>query len=133
MPNDSKHLLPMSSILFKDRPSPSLSPSPRPPTDYNNPTLANLTEAQDTSITALPQQPAATDVQPPAESFWSRILAKIKGVLCFWREKRQLRAGESTGFRHVGTAKPLPLTRGVRAVDDEGEEDAAGSEWEDLE
>ncbi|KAH7094601.1 hypothetical protein FB567DRAFT_7303 [Paraphoma chrysanthemicola] len=48
-PNDSRHLLPMSSLIFTS--SPNLRNTTTLPT---NPTLVNLNDAADMSVTALP-------------------------------------------------------------------------------
>lgn len=49
-PNDSRHLLPMSSLIFTS--SPNLRNTNTLPT---NPTLVNLNDAADMSVTALPE------------------------------------------------------------------------------
>ncbi|KAI4641125.1 hypothetical protein J4E93_008003 [Alternaria ventricosa] len=130
--NDSKHLLPMTSILFADANS-----SSRPNTSHHlaNPTLANLKDAQDTSITALPQPVTEAEVIESSDGFWKRLWAKIKIALGFgeqeveYEEEREMCIGEPFGFVHIGTGgnRPLLGPGGVPRVGS-GEE-----EWEDVE
>jgi hypothetical protein len=103
-PNDSKHLLPMNSVLFSN------NPSSRPATAHHlaNPTLANLQDAQDTSVTALPQTPTTTTINAKAKKigFWKTALAKIKNLLRLEKkrkEEKKLCIGEPFGFRHIET------------------------------
>lgn len=89
-PNDSRHHLPLQSVLFDSRIL--LTPS-HLKTDYN-PTLANLNEAQDTLITAIPPMPplpntTTADEQPSAstkKSVWRRVRSKVKKL--FRRKKK---------------------------------------------
>jgi hypothetical protein len=120
----------MNSMLFREQ------PSPRPlATDYN-PTLANLHEAQDTTITALPQTPKIKDkssdtkVSSPKPSFCSTLLAAIKKLWPFSKAEKakELSIGEPTEFRHLQTARPRPLMGGVQVTQQEVDD-----EWEDME
>jgi hypothetical protein len=122
----------MNSVLFNNNNNTSSRP---PPSHIANPTLANLQDAQDTSVTALPQPPAvaSASAKPAKEGFWKRILAKIKKSLTFeWKrkekkeEEREMCIGEPTDFKHVLTSGPRPL-RTVPVVVEEEE-----SEWEDM-
>ncbi|KAH3917348.1 hypothetical protein HBI56_118980 [Parastagonospora nodorum] len=120
--NDSRHLLPMNSMVFKS--SPNLRnelPS--------NPTLVNIRDAADTSVTALPMPATALEDQVVERKmgWWSRMVARIKG--CFKKkeeggeERTELNIGGPTDFQHTWTAGIGPLrTTGV------GEE----GEWEDV-
>jgi hypothetical protein len=121
-PNDSRHLLPMNSMLFKEQ------PSPRPLATEYNPTLANLQEAQDTTITALPQPPSDEDVQPTKPSLCSTLLAAIKKLWPFGKAEKGLSIGEPTEFQHLQTAGPRPLMGPVRVSVGEVDDD-----WEDME
>lgn len=141
-PNDSRHLLPMNSIVFNSQ------QSPRPPrfTISYEPTLANLHEAQDTTITALPQpitpQPIAKKPPTaPKKSISRRMLNKLKTV--FRRRKKSTSIGSLTEHQHVVTSGPEPLrsvsppaaTVAGAKRDTEGtavEEDNE-SDWEDVE
>jgi hypothetical protein len=129
-PNDSRYLLPMNSMLFREQ------PSPRPlATDYN-PTLANLQDAQDTTVTALPQPPrieeesSDKDVPSPKSSFCSSLLAVVKKLWPFGKgeKAKELSIGEPTEFRHLRTAGPRPLMGGVQTTEQEVDD-----EWEDME
>jgi hypothetical protein len=124
LPNDPRHLLPVNSMLFRDQ------PAPRPlATDYN-PTLANLHEAQDTTVTALPQprvaaQPSSDgDTQSPRPTFCSSLLAAIKKMWPFRKIEKEMVIGEPTDFRHLETGGPRPLMGSRGEVEDD---------WEDLE
>jgi hypothetical protein len=128
-PNDSKHLLPMNSVLFSN------NPSSHPATAHHlaNPTLANLQDAQDTSVTALPQPPTTTTINAKAKKtgFWKTALAKIKNLLHLEKkrkEEKKLCIGEPFGFRHIETWGARPLLGATPVVVDEVE-----SEWEDTE
>jgi len=114
-PNDSRHLLPMNSMVFKS------SPNLRHQLPAN-PTLVNIHDAANTSVTALPMPPTADDQVVEVErkkGFWSRLVEKIKG--CFRKEEsRGLDIGGPTGFQHTWTAGIGPLRTA-------GEE-----EWEDV-
>jgi hypothetical protein len=120
----------MNSMLFREQ------PSPRPlATDYN-PTLANLKEAQDTTITALPQPPkmesksSNADISSPKSSFCSSLLTAIKKLWPFGKAEKvkELSIGEPTEFRHLQTAGPRPLMGGVQVTEQE-----VDGEWEDME
>ncbi|CAO2658626.1 Nn.00g063490.m01.CDS01 [Neocucurbitaria sp. VM-36] len=138
-PNDSRHLLPINSMLFNSHKS-ALS---RRSTTSQNQTLANLQEAQDTTITALPQRVAEQPPTIPKESIWSRVsrvCSKIKAV--FFRRKKSLNVGSPTGFQHLETGGPEPLrTIPPRAAmvagakrNAEGTvmEEGSESDWEDV-
>ncbi|KAH4503331.1 hypothetical protein HBH88_057850 [Parastagonospora nodorum] len=111
--NDSRHLLPMNSMVFKS--SPNLRnelPS--------NPTLVNIRDAADTSVTALPMPATALEDQVVERKmgWWSRMVARIKG--CFKKkeeggeERTELNIGGPTDFQHTWTAGIGPLrTTGV--------------------
>ncbi|EDU46705.1 hypothetical protein PtrSN002B_002763 [Pyrenophora tritici-repentis] len=145
--SDSRHLLPINTMLF----SGELTPSPKRKSVYlANQTLANLQDAQDETITALPQHPGShpgfDEIEEEQvlvkESFWGKLAAKSRRWMCFGTqqkkkemmkspgemEKVKLVIGEPTEFRHVGTAAPVARRRsqGVQLVDGD-------SDWEDLE
>ena len=121
----------MTSILFADT-----NPSSRPNTSHHlaNPTLANLKDAQDTSITALPQPVTEAEIIE-SDGFWKRLWARIRNALGFgeqevvYEEEREMCIGEPFGFVHIGTGgnRPLLGPGGVPRV--EGDE----GEWEDVE
>jgi len=121
----------MTSMLFADANS-----SSRPNTSHHlaNPTLANLKDAQDTSITALPQPVTEAEIIE-SDGFWKRLWARIRNALGFgereveYEEEREMCIGEPFGFVHVGTGgnRPLLGPGGVPRVGG-GEE-----EWEDVE
>ncbi|KAH6858732.1 hypothetical protein AA0119_g9928 [Alternaria tenuissima] len=133
-PNNSRHLLPMNSVLFHNKSSSHFSLSD--PADL---TLVNLQDAQDTTVTALPQPPTNTAItaKPAKDSLWTRVLVKLKIVLCFKHGKdeqedkkedeKEMCIGEPTGFKHVRTAGPRPMMASVPVVVEEEE-----SEWEDM-
>ncbi|KAJ4365134.1 hypothetical protein N0V83_008752 [Neocucurbitaria cava] len=140
-PNDSRHLLPMNSIVFNSQ------QSPRPPrfTISYDPTLANLHEAQDTTITALPQPNPITEKPPTAHkrSIWSRMVNKLKIVFRRHKKEKSASIGSLTEYQHVVTSGPEPLrsvsppaaTVAGAKRDTEGtavEEDNE-SDWEDVE
>jgi hypothetical protein len=112
MPNDSKHLLPMNSVLFNDDSQVSF----RTPvlSRYHNPTLVNVREAADTSITALPAPPVAVTKQKQKKkpvSAWKKVLSKVKRAVGFEKKKKKTRLviGEPTMFRHVKTGGIMGL------------------------
>ncbi|CAI9634551.1 unnamed protein product [Alternaria burnsii] len=133
-PNNSRHLLPMNSVLFDNKSSSHFSLS-----DPANLTLVNLQDAQDTTVTALPQPPTNTAItaKPAEDSLWRRLLVKSKIVLCFKHGKdeqedkkeevKEMCIGEPTGFKHVRTARPRPMMGSIPVVVEEEE-----SEWEDM-
>ncbi|CAN9324184.1 unnamed protein product [Alternaria alternata] len=124
----------MNSVLFHNKSSSHFSLSD--PADL---TLANLQDAQDTTVTALPQPPTNTAItaKPAKDSLWTRFLVKLRIVLCFKHEKdgqedkkeeeKEMCIGEPTGFKHVRTAGPRPMIGTVPVVVEEEE-----SEWEDM-
>lgn len=127
--NDSRYLLPMTSILFND------DGASRPSTSHHlaNPTLANLKDAQDTSITALPQPVVEAEVMEE-DGFWKRLWAKIRNALGFGEqeveyEEREMCIGEPFGFVHIGTGGNRPLL-GLGGVPQIGGDE---EEWEDVE
>lgn len=91
-----------------------------------NPTLANIRDAADTSVTALPMPPTSEEPQAVERKmvWWSRMLAKIKD--CFRNqnereeEGRELDIGGPTDFQHTWTAGIGPLRT------------AGEGEWEDA-
>jgi len=111
-----------------------------------NPTLADLQEAQDETITALPRHPLADETGKylvVKKSFWRKLAARSRRWLCLRgqkeeeeerrgsmgeTEKGKIVIGEPTGFRHVGSSAPMTRRRsqGVQLVDGD-------SEWEDME
>lgn len=110
----------MSSMLFDS--APNLHHNTLP----TNPTLVNLQDAVDTSITALPTLPPKTIARK--ESIWHRFFGKIKGVFGKREKKKgkkdvggekEMEIGGPYGFQHLKTGGALGL-RG-------GEE-----EWEDM-
>jgi hypothetical protein len=133
-PNNSRHLLPMTSVLFHNK-----SPSHFSLSNPANLTLVNLQDAQDTTVTALPQPRTNTAVtaKPAKDSLWTRFLVKLKIVLCFKHgkdeqedkkeEEKEMCIGEPTGSKHVRTAGPRPMVGSVPVVIEEEE-----SEWEDM-
>ncbi|CAN9267583.1 unnamed protein product [Alternaria alternata] len=133
-PNNSRHFLLMTSVLFHDKSSSHFSHS-----DPTNLTLVNLQDAQDTTVTALPQPPTITAIatKPAKDSFWTRFLVKLRFVLCFKHgkgeqedkkeEEKEMCIGEPTGFKHVRTVGPRPMMGSVPVVVEEEE-----SEWEDM-
>ncbi|KAI4941249.1 hypothetical protein J4E91_010826 [Alternaria rosae] len=72
----------MTPILFND------DGASRPSTSDHlaNPTLANLKDAQDTSITALPQPVVEAEVMEE-DGFWKRLWAKIRNALGFGEQE----------------------------------------------
>ncbi|CAN9208575.1 unnamed protein product [Alternaria alternata] len=133
-PNNSRHLLPMTSVLFHNKSSSHFSLS-----NPANLTLVNLQEAQDTTVTALPQPPTITAInaKPAKDSLWTRFLVKFRNVLCFkhgkdeqedkGEEEKEMCIGEPTGFKHVRTAGPRSMMGSVPVVIEEEE-----SKWEDM-
>ncbi|RII13653.1 hypothetical protein CUC08_Gglean004423 [Alternaria sp. MG1] len=133
-PNNSRHLLPMTSVLFHNKSSSHFSLS-----DPANLTLVNLQDAQDTTVTALPQPPTITAIaaKPAKNSLWTRFLVKLKIVVGFKHgkggqedkkeEEKEMCIGEPTEFKHVRTAGPRPMMGSVPVVVEEEE-----SEWEDM-
>jgi hypothetical protein len=101
---NSRHHLPLNSMLFES------TPDLRTPLLPANPTLVNLRDAADTSITALPAVPPKTECKP---SFWARLLAKIKNALG-GRKEEEMEIGEPTHFRHHGTGGGRELRKPVR-------------------
>jgi len=109
-----------------------------------SPTLADLQEAQDDTITALPRHQFADETgkyMVVKKSFWRKLAARSRKWLCLRGQKEEERRrsigdtekgkiviGEPTGFRHVGTSAPMARRRsqGVQLVDGD-------SEWEDME
>jgi hypothetical protein len=126
-PNDSSHLLPVSSMLFNS------SPNLRTPLPTNS-TLVDIREAADTSVTALPTAPTPTQHKP---SVWRRMLAKIKAAFESkdkvdeekkdQSEAKELQISGPTDFHHRLTGGAQPLRFGeIARVEEE-------SEWEDVE
>jgi hypothetical protein len=108
--NNSRNFLPLNSMLFKSTPDLRSQPT--------NPTLVNLRDAADTSVTALPAP------QPPTKSIWQRVVDKIKSVLGTHGEgdseqdggrapKGEMQIGGPTDFKHhtTGGAQPLRTMR----------------------
>lgn len=135
-PNDSHHGLPVNSMLF-DSQSPLRSPYF---TATQNPTLVNLQDAQDTTITALPQPVVE---QPPSivkESIWHKVLGKIKAL---FRRKESPGISSPTEFQHLATGGPEPLRTSPprvamvagakRATEGTAVEEGDDSDWEDVE
>ncbi|KAG9186372.1 hypothetical protein G6011_02928 [Alternaria panax] len=135
-PNDSKHHLPVSSILFNNKTYSTAHPRNHV---LAHPTLADLHDAQDTTVTALPQPPtSATSIaKPNKDGFCKRILARIKVMLRLEHEVKEVKGqdekvrggvciGEPTNFKHLGTAGPRPMRDSVPAVVEEE------SGWEDV-
>jgi hypothetical protein len=103
----SRHLLPINSILFydyHDRPAPRPLSSSRPQSS----TLANLQDAQDLSITALPQPPTITITttkdNAAKESIWKRFCAVMRRWLCMSKEvgnrrKREMMEDDDAKYR----------------------------------
>ena len=139
--SESRHLLPINTMLFAS----DLTDSPERKSAYLvNPTLADLQEAQDETITALPRHPFADETGNYVvikKSFWRKLAARSRKWLCLRgqkeeeerrgmgeTEKGKIVIGEPTEFRHVGTAAPMTRRRsqGVQLVDGD-------SEWEDVE
>jgi hypothetical protein len=121
--NESRHLLPMSSMIFKS------SPDLRSPLPIN-PTLVDIRKAQDTSITALPMTTSITAKEK--KSLWSRIVDKVKGLLGS-KEKEindeddgEMEIGSPTDFKHERTG-------GIGSLRSPVKQRASGeSEWEDV-
>jgi hypothetical protein len=118
--NDSRHLLPVSSVIFKS--SPDLR-SPLPTIS----TLVDLREAQDTSITALPMNISTTS--KPKAGIWSRIVSKIKDIFTGKKGEeegeegdREMEIGSPMDFEHERTGGTEPLRTRV----------SEESEWEDV-
>ena len=120
----------MTPILFND------DGASRPSTSHHlaNPTLANLKDAQDTSITALPQPVIEAEIIEE-EGFWKRLWARIRNALGFgeqeieYEEEREMCIGEPFGFVHIGTGGTRPLL-GLGGVPQSGGEEG---DWEDVE
>jgi hypothetical protein len=93
--NTSRNFLPLNSMLFTSTPNLRSLPS--------NPTLVNLRDAADTSVTALPTG------KKPSPSIWQRVLVKIKEVFGKEDGGRELQIGEPTDFKHHGTGGAQPL------------------------
>lgn len=76
-------------------------------TSHANPTLANLRDAQDQTITALPLPPSHsrsnTAEKPKKKSIWRRALNKVKKMLQRGRKEHEMVIGEPTDFRHVAS------------------------------
>ncbi|KAE8825687.1 hypothetical protein PTNB73_08684 [Pyrenophora teres f. teres] len=131
-----------------------LSPSPKRKSVYlANQTLVNLQEAEDETITALPQHPGSRsgshpycdeikeEAVPVKKSFWGKLAARTRRWMCFGSQKKEeekrstgemekvkIVIGEPTEFRHVGTAAPVARRRSQRVQLVDGD-----SDWEDLE
>jgi hypothetical protein len=119
---NSRNFLPLNSMLFKSTPDLRSLPT--------DPTLVDLRDAADTSVTALPAP------QPPAKSTWQRVVAKLKEVFGAGtgegdakehtgRVRRgEMQIGGPTDFKHhvTGGAQPLRTRK-------EEEEDEVEREW----
>jgi hypothetical protein len=103
MPNDSKHLLPINSLLFNTTSQASLR---TPVLSRNtNPTLVNIREAADTTVTALPAAPVAAPKKNPDKkkvSAWRKVVGKVLRTVGMGKKKGVV-IGEPTGFTHVRT------------------------------
>ena len=151
--NPSRHLLPVNSMMFTSRAALPRSSS----LQYQHPTLVNLHEAGDASVTALPPPPppppsrtttttaaAKTDKkEKKKKTMWARVGAKIQMLFRGKKEKKEQKpsmviSGPS-GFRHETTWGPSRLRSGGvgGAKWDEGEgvggERGDSGEWEDVE
>jgi hypothetical protein len=106
----------MSSMIFKS------SPDLRSPL-LTSPTIVNLHEAEDASITALPM----TITTKHKESLWSRIVSKIKDVFGRMGKgnngEEEMEVGGPTDFKHGRTGEMGGLRTRV----------SGESEWDDLE
>ncbi|KAF2127241.1 hypothetical protein P153DRAFT_433051 [Dothidotthia symphoricarpi CBS 119687] len=130
--NNSRHHLPLTSILFPISP-PSHTPNTPPSSSRSTPTL-----------TALPRLPPQSQPQPqPSQSPWHRLIARIKSPFRRRRSANTLRKRVSklnisapTGFRHLATGGVQGRRRSDTGLwrDGEGEGDGEGdeSEWEDV-
>ncbi|KAF1849804.1 uncharacterized protein K460DRAFT_399914 [Cucurbitaria berberidis CBS 394.84] len=134
-PKNSRHYLPMNSMLFNSQTSLRSSSL----AINQDPALANLHEAQDITITALPQPVAKQLPTTVKKVTWRRVLRKIKTI---FRHKRSVSIGSPTKFRHLVTGGVEPLRtappravvvsgakRGAEKVDVEKDGD---SDWEDV-
>lgn len=128
-PNDSRHLLPMSSTIFRRQTSVQQMRQITNP----DPSVVNLQEARDETVTALPFHMKLIPTQPVKESKWERFVRKMKSV---FRLKKKVKISAPTNFRHLetGSSNPLltPVTPGVKK-DAEGTavEEGDDLEWED--
>ena len=142
-PKNSRYHLPLSSVLFNSQVSLG---SPRPTTAHTL-GLVNLYDAQDTTVTALPQPISLPHYTPPASphntskrSVWRWVLSKIKAI---FRHKQYINVGSPTGFQHLETGGAQPLRPGPYslAVDNRPRKRRTGaamdredeSDWEDVE
>jgi hypothetical protein len=127
MPLDEvRHHLPVNSMIFDSQFSlrtPQLTRS-------TNPTLVNIREAADTSVTALPV-PSAITQQKPAKTppVWRRVLGRVKRSLRFGKRKGPV-IGEPRDFQHYTTGGPGPLMAASREQLGAGQD--RDSEWEDV-
>ncbi len=143
----SRYNLPLNSIVFSSQVSLS---SPRPTTAHTI-GLVNQYDAQDTSVTALPEpmplRPQVTvesEPHTPKRSVWHWVLGKIKAM---FRHKKQqsVNVGSPMEFQHLKTGGAHPLRTGPYslAVDTGGkkrrgdsameDDDDDESDWEDVE
>jgi hypothetical protein len=131
-PNDSRYLLPMNSLLFKS----SLDLGKQLPT---SPTLVDIRDAADTSVTALPMSPPAPEnkAAEPKKGLWHRMVAKIKTVFggkdnmdeSTQEEHKELLIGTPTDFQHhitggFGTLRTPTTPDRPRTSED--------AKWEDM-
>ncbi|KAH8730207.1 hypothetical protein GQ44DRAFT_756691 [Phaeosphaeriaceae sp. PMI808] len=133
--NDSRHLLPVPSMLFQSTVD-LRTPLP------TNATLVNINEAADTSVTALPI--ADVQVAEKPASVWHRMVTNIKRMLAgrkkklsamhrgiLVREEKTIKISEPMNVRHV-------MTGGTRSADNLAatettmEAEADENEWEDI-
>lgn len=98
----SRHLLPLSSVIFRDQQS--RSPTPRLWSRRGQtPTLVNLQDAMDLSVTALPALPSATVTvtttatkeEPEKNSIWKRVCATVNRWLRLVRESAERRTNRT--------------------------------------
>ncbi|RMZ66244.1 hypothetical protein GMOD_00005328 [Pyrenophora seminiperda CCB06] len=108
----SRQFLPLNTMLFSGS-SERTSWSPRRKSESSgraNPTLANLQEAQDETITALPLHPVAVavtgeveveqmgegkeDVAPVKESVWARLVTRCRRLVCLKGRREKQDEGE---------------------------------------
>lgn len=125
-PNKGGHHLPVNSMLFDSQfslRSPRLG-------RVKNPTLVNVREAADTSVTALPVPSTSTQRMTARKtSVWRRVLGRLKRSLKSSRKKGPVIGGPQD-FRHHRTGGPKPLMTVSRKEVGTGQD--GESEWEDM-
>lgn len=98
-----------------------------------DPSVVNLQEASDETVTALPVGMRLIPTQPYKESKWEQFVRKVKSV---FRLKKKVKISAPTNVRHLetGSTNPLltPIIPGVKR-DSEGTaaEEGDDVEWED--